>query len=141
MKVDIYPVGKEQNDQADEDFRLRQQEWKSWLRELADLVQSGRPLDPCQAETVAEAVRHVADIMPTERPRPNHRPPVVPGDAAILLASYVVNRGITKKAALEELASLWGIDDVETIKDAIKPKRQAYSHWKRFFLEKRGETI
>jgi len=129
-KVEVYPVGKEQHKEADNQFKKTAENNKIFLRKIADSLEQGKQLDRLQVDFAAAALRHVADTLTTKRPRPNRPPHKVPGDAAMLLALHVVTKRCkSKQAAMEELAELWGIDDISTIEKAAR--KQGYAKIKK----------
>ncbi|WP_372972430.1 hypothetical protein [Marinobacter sp.] len=137
MKVDIFPVTEEQKQAADADYAQYRKNNQAFMQKIAAKLEAGEPLNSMERRYTAAAMRRMANLIPEVRPQPNKRPPKVPGDAAVLIASRVVFEGVTKAKAINDLMGQYNLVDDTTVKKAIK--RQGYDEIKASMLQARGK--
>lgn len=137
MKIEFYPVTEAEQAAADDEHAKTRIRQHRFLNELADKIEAGETLSSWERKWAEGAIRAFADALPTERRKPNKRPPKVPGDAAVMVALRVVFDGWTKSAAMEEQAERIGISEISTIEKAIA--RQGYTAIKVSILKNRNK--
>lgn len=128
------PLSNEEHDQADLEHKERAESQKQFLREVADLLESGQQLDDWQRSWAAGAIRGFAKSIPLERKRPAGKTPKVPEDALAIRYAHIKS-GMKVIDAEKKLADLYGVD-LDTLQDRIKrlkksidPKAWGLSNW------------
>lgn len=108
MKTNV-PLTEEDHAREGKEHRERTLRNRKYLREIADLMEAGSPLNSMQVKFAASALRHVADIMSLERPRPAGRPAKLPDDARLWYADLIVHQGMSETAALNFIADKYQV--------------------------------
>jgi len=119
MKFEFYPVTDADHEAADKEHAETRASKHGFLNEVADKLEAGEPLSDWERSWAGGAIRAFAEALPTERKKPNKRPPKVPGDAAVMVALRVAFDGWPKSRAMEEQAERVGISEISTIEKAI----------------------
>lgn len=117
MKINI-PLSKADHKAADEKYKNLIERQKAFIHEIADLLQTGQPLNDLQTEIAAAVLRGAANGMKTKRPRSAGKPMKVPPEALLLRAIYIKG-GMQAADADRALADQYSVD-LDVLKARIK---------------------
>lgn len=107
MKINL-PLTDEENQLADEEYAATADEQKSYIKALAEKIESGEKLRSMDVAVIAAILRHFAKDMSRKRPRPAGHPPKLPDFELVANFAQMKHRDMSDNAAIEALAEQYG---------------------------------